>query len=47
LIKRKNSYWSNGSRKISRKEGVQNIESWAEQTRKQFGIKGGRSKKNK
>ena len=47
MIKRENSYWSDGSRKIHKKEAQQNIEYWAEQTRKQFGIKGGRTKKHK
>jgi len=47
LYNRENSYWSDGTVKINRKEGEQNILNWRTKTKKEFGIKGGRTKKHK
>jgi hypothetical protein len=45
LFKRENSYWSNNTRKIHKKEGEQNILNWARETRQEFGVGGRRTKK--
>jgi hypothetical protein len=48
LYKRENSYWSNGTRKMNRKEGEQHILNWRREIRQEFGITGGRrTKKHK
>ena len=39
LLKRENSYWSDGTRKVSRVEAEQNIMDWARQTRQNGGIR--------
>lgn len=44
LINR-DSYWPDGTRKISRREAEQNISDWAEQTRREF--RGGKNTKKR
>jgi hypothetical protein len=48
LFQRENSYWSDGTRKISRDEAEESIIAWRAQTRRENGIRGGkRTKKYK
>jgi hypothetical protein len=48
LYNQENSYWSDGSKKIYKKEAEQSILNWRTQTKKEFGINGGkRTKKHK
>jgi len=44
LYNQENSYWSDGSKKVSRNAAEQTILNWRTQTRRDFGIKGGRKK---